>query len=330
MAGQSRFATTRSQAAWAAWVVLALLLMPLVGEWVWLYVGCVVGSALLLSLLTQTGRAQPASGAATRDLSVIAILYVAVVALMGLAFVGFGTDHIPGLFLSFAAALLLGSVGPVIYTVWTRGGSLRDLGIRVDHWQPTMVLALLFAGVQFAITLAGYGLPAPVDWVPLLVMALVVGIFEALFFRGFIQSRLDDRFGPRVGVGGAAVLYGVYHVGYGMGLADIAFLTGLGVTYAVAFAVARNVFVLWPLLTPLGSFYAQLEAGDIELPWASILGFADVAAVMITALWIAHRHEVKRRAVIGPPRPVEPRRGPDLVPDPVHSGSQPGAGSPGR
>jgi hypothetical protein len=285
-------------------VIFALLLMPLVGEWAWLYLGCVVGSALMLSVLTRTRRAQPAGDASSRDLTVIAIFYVAVVALMGLAFVGFGTDHIPGLFLSFAAALLLGVLGPVGYTVWTRGGSLRDLGIHGDNWQPTLVLALLFGGVQFAITLAGYGLPAPVDWVPLLVMALVVGIFESIFFRGFIQSRLEARFGSRVGVGGAAVLYGAYHVGYGMGLTDIAFLTGLGVTYAVAFAVARNVFVLWPLLTPIGSFYAQLEAGDIELPWASILGFADVAAVMITALWIAHRHEVKRSAAIAPSQPV--------------------------
>jgi hypothetical protein len=81
-----------------------------------------------------------------------------------------------------------------------------------------------------------------------------------------------------------------------MGWADIGFLTGLGITYAVAFSLARNILVLWPLLTPLGSFYAQLEAGDIELRWASIMGFADVAMLMAGALWIAHRHEQKRHA----------------------------------
>ena len=195
---------------------------------------------------------------------------------MRLAFVGFGTDQVPGLFLSFAGALLLGVVGPVTYTVWTEGGSLRDLGLRRDNLLITSVLAVLLAAVQFAITLWGYALPAPVDWVPLLVMALVVGVFESIFFRGFIQNRLE-RFGPRVGVGGAALLYGLYHIGYGMGIADIAFLTGLGITYAVAFSLTRNVLILWPLLTPLGSFYAQVENGDIELPWASIMGFSDVS-----------------------------------------------------
>lgn len=54
------------------------------------------------------------------------------------------------------------------------------------------------------------------------------------------------------------------------------FLTGLGVVYAVAFRLVGSILVLWPLLTPLGSFFNQLQASDIELPWTSIAGFADV------------------------------------------------------
>ena len=49
--------------------------------------------------------------------------------------------------------------------------------------------------------------------------------------------------------------------------------------------------MLWPLLTPLGALFANLEAGDIELPWASIAGFVDVAAVMAVLVWLAHRHQ---------------------------------------
>ena len=295
-------ASKRSLELWAGWVVFALLLMPLVGQWEWVYVVSVVGSAAAVSVLTRIGPPRPSGAAGDRDLWMIAVLYVAVVAVMRLAFVVFGTEHIPGLFLSFAGALLLGVVGPVVYTVWTKNGSLRDLGLRIDNWRSTALLAALFATVQFAITLWGYQLPSPVNWVPLLVMALVVGVFESIFFRGFIQNRLEVRFGARIGVGVAAVLYGVYHVGYGMGLTDIAFLTGLGVTYAVAFSLTRNVLVLWPLLTPLGSFYAQVENGDIELPWASIMGFADVFAIMVAALWLAYRHE-KKRSAEGPRAP---------------------------
>ncbi len=96
------------------------------------------------------------------------------------------------------------------------------------------------------------------------------------------------------GIAGAAALYGVYHLGYGMSTHQIAFLSGLGVVYAVAFALARNLLVLWPLLTPLGSFYAGVSSGDIQLPWASIAGFADVMAIMVAVIWVADRHERRR------------------------------------
>ena len=292
--------TARPRWIWAVWVTAALSTLPLID-------GPVYGVLVPVSALavaTIPGALPARSRRSDRgDLLAIAALYIAVIALLRLAFVGFSTDNVVGLFLAFAAALLVGVAGPVVYTVWGRGRSLADIGLRTDNWRPAAGLALLFAAVQFALTLWGYDLPAPVDWVPLLVMALVVGVFESIFFRGFVQTRLEDQFGPVAGVAAAAALYGLYHVGYGMGAGEIVFLFGLGVVYGAAFALARNVLVLWPLLTPLGSFFANLEADDIELPWASIAGFADVLAVMLAVLWLAHRHERRRtKARSGPPQ----------------------------
>jgi hypothetical protein len=62
---------------------------------------------------------------------------------------------------------------------------------------------------------------------------------------------------------------------------------GLGIVYAVAYRLVRNVLVLGPLLTPLGAFFNNLESGDIELPWGSIAGFANVAAIMGAAIVLA-------------------------------------------
>ena len=71
------------------------------------------------------------------------------------------------------------------------------------NWRQTALLGLLFAAVQFSLTLFGFDLPTdPVDWVPLPVMSLTVGLFEAVFFRGFVQTRLEASFGPIAGVGG--------------------------------------------------------------------------------------------------------------------------------
>ncbi len=153
----------------------------------------------------------------------------------------------------------------------------------------TITLALLFAAVQFRMTLWGYRLPTPADWVPLLVMSVAVGLFEAVFFRGFVQGRLEASFGIVAGVAGGATPYSAYHVGYGMGVGELWFL--LGLVYAVAYRLVGNIFVLWPLLTPLGAFFNNLQAGDIDLPWASIAGFGDVLIVAGIVWWLAWRHQ---------------------------------------
>lgn len=286
---------------WSGWVVAALLMLEFVsGAW---YGLVVAASALLVCLVPHAIPTLPRAGTRA-DVLAITVMYVGVVALMRLAFVGFTTDNVPGLFLSFAGALLLGVVGPIYYTVWRRHADLSDLGLRVGNWRVTGLLALLFAGVQFALTLWGYNLPAPVDWVPLLVMALAVGVFETIFFRGFVQTRLESAYGPVPGIGGAAVLYGLYHVGYGMGGSELLFLTGLGIVYAVAFAQTRSALILWPLLTPVGSFFNAVDSGDIDLPWASIAGFVDVLAVMVLAIWFGWRHTRKMPATETPAPPT--------------------------
>ena len=279
---------------WFGFSVGALALLDVLDLAVW--TGVVLVVAALLA-------AVPALRPATRhtvdrtDLLVVALLYVGVVAAFRLAFTGFTTDNVLGLFLSFATGLLLGVVVPVVYQVWGRGRGLESLGIGAHRWRATVAMGLVLAATQFAVTMVGYSLPKPEDWVPLLGMSLVVGLFEAVFFRGFVQGRLEASFGPVPAVAGAAALYAVYHVGYGMGAADLWFLFGLGVLYAVIYRLTTNILIVWPLLTPVGAFFNNLEGGEIDLPWASLMGFADVALVMAAVVWLAHRHE--RKALAG-------------------------------
>jgi membrane protease YdiL (CAAX protease family) len=282
------------QAVWIAWLIAALLFLQ-AGNLL-LYGIAVPASAGLLVLLAPGLIPCGDHRVDMRDVRAVLVLYVGVVTALSLAFRVFTVDNTLGLFVFYATGMLLGVVGPVVYTVWRRGRSLADLGLRLDNWREAVALGLALATVQFFLTLYGYGLPEPVDWVPLAVMALMVGLFEAVFFRGFIQTRLSASFGPVGGVGAAAGLYALYHVGYGMGPKEMVFLFGLGVVYAVAYACVTNILVLWPLLLPMGSFFNNLEAAEITMPWAAILGFADILAVMLTAVWIAYRRG--RRAAV--------------------------------
>ena len=228
------------------------------------------------------------------DLLVVGSFYVVVVGLFRLAFTVLTTDNVLGLFLAFGFGLLVGVVGPIVYQVWFRDRDLRSIGLGLHQIRPTLTLGLVFAGIQYVTTLWGYDFPTPVEWVPLLVMSLVVGLFEAVFFRGFVQGRVEESFGVVPAVAGAALLYSLYHVGYGMGFEEMWFLFGLGVVYAIAYRLTTNVLIIWPLLTPMGAFFNNLQSGDIELPWESILGFADIGILMAVTIWLAHRHIEKR------------------------------------
>jgi uncharacterized protein len=204
---------------WVGFVVASLLALDVLDTAVWSIAVPLAAVALWLGT-TRWWRAQSITRRAAvdrRDLAVIAVLYVAVVGLWRLAFMVFTADRWLPLFLCFGVGLLLGVAGPVVYTVWLRRRPLRSLGLGVHRLRETFILGLGFAGVQAVILLWGYRLPAPVDWLPLLVMSLAVGLFEAIFFRGFIQGRLQAGFGTGPAVAGAAVLYALYHIGYGMG-----------------------------------------------------------------------------------------------------------------
>ena len=284
---------------WTVFVIAALLLLAVLPLTTW---GVVVPIAAAAVLASTRPSARLVSWLRPRadlaDLVVVAGLYLAIIGLFRLAFVVFTADSVAGLFLAFAGGLLLGVGGPVVYSTWVRHRPLRELGLGLHALRPTLTLALVFAGIQFAIMFWGYTLPGPVDWVPLLVMSLTVGLFEAIFFRGFVQGRLENSFGTAAGVVGAAALYSLYHVGYGMGGGELVFLFGLGIVYAIAYRLVTNIFVLWPLLTPIGAWFNNMEAGDIVLPWASIAGFAEVLAVMVLIIWLAARHE--RKAITHP------------------------------
>lgn len=211
-------------ATWVVFVVAALLSLPVLPLAAW---GVVIPIAAAALLAVTARAARGLSWLAWRvdqvDLLVVGGLYLAVVSLLSLAFGLFTADRVLGLFLAFAGGLILGVAGPVGYTTLVRHRPLRTLGLGAHNPRPTLALAALFGGVQFTIMFWGYALPAPVDWVPLLVL-----------------------------------------------------------------------LVLWPLLTPIGAFFNYLESGDIALPWASILGFADVLGVMAAVIWLAARRE--RRA----------------------------------
>jgi len=279
-------------------VVVGLLLMDVSSGVA--YAAVVVTLTIVLFAALRAVSRSPHGSVVTRagldrqDVVVILGTFLVTVGFFRLAFTFFD-DNDGVLFLNFAAGLLIGVLAPIVYTVWLRRRPLRSLGLSLGNLRATATMAILFASVQFSITLWGYDLPEAQDWITLLGMALMVGVFESIYFRGFVQGRLEESFGTAPAVFGAAFLYALYHLGYGMGAEEMTFLFGLGLVYALAYSASGSLLVLWPLLTPLGNLFAQLESGELagRLPWAALIGFADVIAVFALAIWLARRRERK-------------------------------------
>ena len=159
------------------------------------------------------------------------------------------------------------------------------MGVSARLLVPSLFLSALLGYDTYSNTIAVMGTtPAAVVVTPLLTMSLAVGLFEAVFFRGWLQLRFEAAFGVVPGLVLGALCYALYHVGYGMTGAEMAFLFGYGLVFGAIFRLTKNVFVLWPFYTPIGGFYSNLRNG-LVLPFEATYGFVIVIAIMIAILY---------------------------------------------
>jgi membrane protease YdiL (CAAX protease family) len=233
-----------------------------------------------------------------RDTLVALVSYVLVVAGLYTAFQVFTTERVAANFITFGPVTLasLGVALPVFYTVLARRRPLADLGLTTDQLLPSLVLGLLLGWDTYRNTIATQHIAWTRDLVPLVTMTITVGLFEAIFFRGWLQLRFEEAFGTVPGLVLAALCYGLYHVGYGMEWSEMLFLFGLGLVFAAVFRLTKNVAVLWPFYTPVGGLYSNLSEG-LTLPFPATYGFVLTLALMVAVVVVAARLRARTQPV---------------------------------
>jgi membrane protease YdiL (CAAX protease family) len=162
------------------------------------------------------------------------------------------------------ALQLAGFGGVVAVVVWIRGKSWRPylrVG-QVTEWVvfygtaaglAMMVVASLATGLFRLLDLepaesAAGAADDPLFYVVLLVVStLVVVPMEEAFFRGFVQTRLEERFHPGVALGVASLFFVVVHtnvsVGSGGEVLALGLFFSLGVVLGVSYSVTENLVV---------------------------------------------------------------------------------------
>lgn len=231
-----------------------------------------------------------------RDLIAVLISWVLVVGTLYTATVVVGSEAWGGMgyFLLYAVlgAGVFGVGFPLYWTVVKRKRPLSDLGISTRWLWLSLGVQIVFAGVQYAGTLAKSGVPGFERVIPLVALSLAIGFFEAVFWRGWVLLRLEEAFGAVPAILLGSLLYAAYHIGYAMPVNEMTFLFFIGLMYAIAFRLTKNIFILWPLFQPMGQLVTLIKDG-LMLPPIASLGFLEVLIGMLVLVWLAARYARK-------------------------------------
>jgi len=226
------------------------------------------------------------------DLAIVAVSWLLVVGALYTATTFVGQDVWGGMgyFILYAVvgATLFGVGIPLYWMVVVRRRPLADLGLTTRNWGLSIVLQLVFAFLQYMGTLAKTGLLPFDQLLPLLALALAIGFFEAVFWRGWVLLRIEEAFGIIPGVLLGSLLYAAYHIGYGMPSSEMAFLFFIGIMFAVVFRFTKNILIIWPIFQPMGQLVTLIK-DRLALPLLAALGFAEVLILMLVLVWLAHR-----------------------------------------
>lgn len=146
---------------------------------------------------------------------------------------------------------LVGVLLPILFVIWASGDGWKRFGLKPVRWSLDLPWALgcFGAGMMVYIPLNSLfplSLP-PIQGAPvalsIVLLALVVGVWEELFFRGYLIPRLEEITEKSwVAVLVSALLFAIGHFGYGPPGAVGAFIFGL--LAGAAYTARRSV---WPL-----------------------------------------------------------------------------------
>ena len=224
------------------------------------------------------------------DLLAVLLSYFAIVFTVYLAFqvVTTSSPYLNFIIFGPISILLLGVFVPLSYHAILKKRPLSAMGIKKDFWLISLFLSITFGLISYAFTISPINLPPLNMLLPLIVMSLAIGLFETLFFRGWLQLRLEDAFGsiPAIIVG--AIFYSFYHLSYGVQLYDLWYLFLLGVLFALIFRITRNILILWPFYTTIYSFYLVVNQ-EYSIPFNSAYGFLIIIILILSYIIVVYK-----------------------------------------
>ena len=150
--------------------------------------------------------------------------------------------------------LLLGFCFPLYYINLSERHGQRCLGVTRAKLGLSLKINLALGVLVFAFFLIISPQWPPLNLSTLLTLLYLVptGIFETIFFFGFLRHFMEKAFGVVPAIMLTAMFYSLHHVGFQPEFIKF-FL--LGIMYTSIFFVTRNIFILFPFFWSAGAFW---------------------------------------------------------------------------
>lgn len=154
---------------------------------------------------------------------------------------------------------VLGYAFPLYYTKIIKNEAFSELGIKKENWLPSIILNVVFAifllfqfiflsdeEVEILLSSKAIG---PIFYL------MVMGIFEIIFFYGFLRQKFEDAFGIIPGIVLAALFYSFHHIGFQPEFFKLFFV---GIMYASVFRITKNALAIYPFFWGIGATWDVL------------------------------------------------------------------------
>lgn len=202
------------------------------------------------------------------------------------------------LFYAVIGATVFGISLPAYWTLIKKRESLDKLGITKKNLKISIIAQILLAIILYYNKIDILLGKEFSELFPLITLVLAIGFFEAVFWRGWILTNLEDSFGTVPAIILGSLLYAAYHIGYGMEFGEMLFLFYIGLMFATLFVLSRNIFILWPIFQPFGQLIT-ISKENLPLPLIASVGFIEVLIVMWIIIFILWRYAAKKYHRLG-------------------------------
>ncbi len=216
----------------------------------------------------------------SKELSILILAWLGIVVANYIAFAS-GSTILQFLFYNIISLFLIGIALPAYWTI-KKGRPLDDIGITRNRLWLSLIVGIIFTGFMAMHTIAEIEFPVFDQLLPIIVLAVVAGLFEAIFFRGWMQLRFEDAFGIIPSILLASVFYSLYHMGYpGWATAEtLTILFFVGIMYAVLFRLTKNILIIWTFAIPVGEVY-DLVKHETIMPFEAIYGYVFTTILIV-------------------------------------------------